>query len=71
VILTYGSGVPPCSVLDHVDVSYRGKTIVLTLWEGHDPNGGPYCSALGRLYTVAVKVRGGTDDWTLVDGAKH
>jgi hypothetical protein len=71
VLLTYWSGVEPCSVLDHVDVVYRSKAIVLTLWEGFDPDrANEPCPEIAVLNSVHVRLRDGTDDWPLRDGAQ-
>ncbi len=72
VVVTYWTGVEPCSVLDHVDVVYRNKTIVLTLWEGYDPDrANEPCPEIAVLNSVHVTLRAGTAGWTLQDGAEH
>jgi hypothetical protein len=71
-ILTYWTGVEPCSVLDHVDIDYRRKAIVLTLWEGSDPDrASEPCPEIAVLNSVHVRLRAGTAGWTLQDGAKQ
>ena len=38
--ILFWSGVEPCSVLDHVDVSYGADAVTVTLFQGSDPNAG-------------------------------
>ena len=38
--IVFWSGVEPCYVLDHVDVSYAADAVTVTLFQGSDPNAG-------------------------------
>ena len=38
VRIYYYAGIPPCTVLDHVDVAYQSDTIVISLYTGSDPS---------------------------------
>ena len=38
--IVFWSGLEPCSVLDHVDVSYAADTVTVTLFQGSDPHAG-------------------------------
>ena len=40
VDIHFYSGVEPCYVLDHVDIDYRRRAIVVTLFEGNDDSEG-------------------------------
>jgi hypothetical protein len=69
VLLSWWSGVAPCSVLDSVDVSRDGTTITMTPREGTDPNAGNQvaCPAIAMLRGTIVdlgELEPGT--WTLV-----
>ena len=69
--ITYWSGVEPCNVLDHVDVEYTDSTIVVTLYEGHDPDGGDVaCIEIALLKAVVVDLDEPVAGRKLVDGAK-
>ncbi|MEO7665137.1 MAG: hypothetical protein ABIV26_08405 [Candidatus Limnocylindrales bacterium] len=57
VLLSWWSGVPPCSVLDSVTVVRDGTSITMTPFEGADPstNGGPVaCPAIAALHGTIV-----------------
>jgi hypothetical protein len=69
VLLSWWSGVAPCSVLDSVDVSRDGSTITMTPREGADPKAGDQvaCPAIAMLRGTIVdlgELESGT--WTLV-----
>jgi hypothetical protein len=69
--VAYWSGVEPCNVLDHVDVEYTATKIVVTLFEGHDPEAGDVaCIELALLKAVVVKLDEAVDGRKIVDGAK-
>lgn len=69
--ITYWSGVEPCNVLDHVDVRYGDKRIVVTLYEGHDPDEGDVaCIELALLKEVVVPLEEAVAGRKIVDGAR-
>ena len=53
VRLAWWSGVEPCYVLDSVDVKREGRTITLTIIEGHDP-GDVACIEIAQLKATVV-----------------
>jgi len=56
VLLSWWSGVAPCSVLDSVDVARDGTTITMTPREGADPDAGEQvaCPAIAMLRGTIV-----------------
>ena len=53
VRLTWWSGIEPCYVLDSVDVKRDGRTITLTIIEGHVP-GDVACAEIAQLKATVV-----------------
>lgn len=55
--IVFWSGVEPCYVLDHVEVSYRPDAVTVTLFQGSDPNAGEVACidiALQKQVTVTL-----------------
>lgn len=55
--IVFWSGVEPCYVLDHVDVSYGANAVTVTLFQGSDPNAGDVACidiALQKQVTIAL-----------------
>lgn len=50
----FTTGIEPCHVLDHVDVTPSGDDVVVTLYEGSDPGRGDVCIELAVLKAVDV-----------------
>ena len=70
VNVDFTSGVEPCSVLDHVDVSYGPDAVTITLFEGHDPAAGDVaCTAIGVFKRTIVTLDHPLDGRAIVDGA--
>ena len=70
VTVDFTSGVEPCSVLDHVDVSYGVDAVTITLFEGHDPAAGEVaCIAIGVFKRTIVTLDQPLDGRAIVDGA--
>ncbi len=70
VTLTYYTGVPPCTALDHVDVQYGTDTVTITLYEGSDPSAqGIACIDIAMLASTTVHLDQPLGDRTIVDGA--
>jgi hypothetical protein len=70
VTIFFWSGVEPCYVLDHVDVSFGAKAVTITLFEGHDPNAGDVaCIEIALLKKVVVELDEPVGDREIVDGA--
>ena len=68
--ITYWSGVEPCNVLDRVDVDYRTSKIVVTLYEGHDPEAQDVaCIEIALRKVVRVPLGEPVEGRELVDGA--
>lgn len=64
------SGVEPCAVLDHVNVSYGADTVTITLFEGHDPAAGDVaCIAIGVFKRTIVTLDQPLDGRAIIDGA--
>jgi hypothetical protein len=71
VTIYFWSGVEPCYVLDHVDVSYGRDAITVTLFEGHDPSAGDVaCIEIAQLKTTVVQLDQSVGDRAIVDGAR-
>ena len=69
--ITYWSGVEPCNVLDRVEVSYEEKQIVVTLFEGHDPDSEDVaCIEIAVKKVVVVGLEQPVDGRDIVDGAR-
>jgi hypothetical protein len=70
VTVDFVSGVAPCSVLDHVDVSYGAEAVTITLFEGHDPDAGMVaCPAIDVFERTIVTLDQPLDGRSIVDGA--
>lgn len=68
----FWSGVEPCNVLDHVEVEYRKKKIVVTLFEGYDPEAEDQaCIEIGVYKAVVVELDEAVGDRRIVDGARR
>ena len=69
--ITYWSGVEPCNVLDRVDVAYGPDEIVVTLYEGHDPEAEDVaCIEIAVKKVVVVALEQPVDGRRIVDGAR-
>lgn len=69
--IKYWSGVEPCNVLDHVEVDENDKRVVVTLFEGSDPEAGDVaCIELALLKVVRVQLDSPLGARKVVDGAK-
>lgn len=69
--VTYWSGVEPCNVLDNVDVRYKKSEIIVTLFEGYDPDQADVaCIEIALLKAVVVPLEEPVEGRKLVDGAK-
>ena len=67
----YWSGVEPCYVLDRVDVEYGTKTVIVTLYEGHNPaDKDTACIDIALQKVVKVKLDEPLDGRRIVDGAR-
>jgi hypothetical protein len=70
VNVDFTSGVEPCAVLDHVDVSYGADAVTITLFEGHDPSAGEVaCIAIGVFKRTIVTLDQPLEGRAIVDGA--
>jgi hypothetical protein len=70
VLIRYYSGVPPCSVLDHVDVSYGDEEVAITLYEGAEPGSDDVaCPELAMAKEVTVDLDQPVGGRKIVDGA--
>ena len=70
VTIDFVTGVAPCSVLDHVDVSYGADTVTITLFEGYDPDAGMVaCPAIAVFERTIVTLDQPLGDRAIVDGA--
>ena len=71
LIVRFWSGVAPCSVLDHIDVDYQEKSVVVTLFEGRKPaTGDVACIEIAELKAVRVELSERVGDRNVVDGTK-
>jgi hypothetical protein len=70
VTIDFVTGVAPCSVLDHVDVSYGEDAVTITLFEGHDPDAGMVaCPAIAVFERTIVTLDQPLGGRAIVDGA--
>jgi hypothetical protein len=70
VTIDFVAGVEPCSVLDHVDVSYAADAVTITLFEGHDPDAGMVaCPAIAMFKRTIVTLDQPLDGRAIIDGA--
>ena len=68
--IVFWSGVEPCSVLDHVDVSYGADAVTVTLFQGYDPNAGQVaCIEIAVQKQVTITLDEPLAGRTIVDGA--
>ena len=68
--IVFWSGVEPCSVLDHVDVSYAADTVTVTLFQGSDPNAGDVaCIDIAVQKQVTITLDEPLAGRRIVDGA--
>ena len=70
VNVDFTSGVEPCAVLDHLDVSYGADAVTITLFEGHDPSAGEVaCIEIGVFKRTIVTLDQPLGGRAIVDGA--
>jgi hypothetical protein len=68
--IVFWSGVEPCYVLDHVDVSYGAAAVTVTLFQGSDPNAGDVaCIDIALQKQVTVTLSEPLAGRAIVDGA--
>jgi hypothetical protein len=68
--IDFWSGIAPCDVLDHVDVSYGFDAVTVTLFAGHDPSAGDVaCISIAQFERVVVTLDEPLNGRTIVDGA--
>jgi hypothetical protein len=68
--IDFWSGVAPCDVLDHVDVSYSPDIVTVTLFAGHDSSAGDVaCIDIAQFERVVVTLDEPLNGRTIVDGA--
>ena len=72
VQVSYTTGVPPCTVLDHVDVEYGTGTVTITLYEGHAPDDGTpmACPEIAMFAMTTVVLDQPLAGRTIIDGAE-
>ena len=69
--VTYWSGVEPCNVLDRVDVRYTDEDVVVTLFEGYDPEARDVaCIEIALKKVVVVALEEPLEGRRIVDGAR-
>jgi hypothetical protein len=69
VAIDFVSGIEPCYVLDHVDVTYGEDRVTITLHEGSDPDAGDVaCIDIGVYKRTIVVLDEPLGDRTIVDG---
>lgn len=70
VTIDFWSGVEPCYVLDHVDVTY-GDAVIITLFEGTMPTDEPVaCIEIAVAKRVVITLDEPLGDRPIIDGAK-
>lgn len=70
--VTFSSGIEPCYVLDHVDVSETESKITITLFEGRTPTEEDIaCIEIAVLKSVVVELDSPLGDRKVKDGTDH
>ena len=70
IAVDFVSGIEPCSVLDHVQVTSGDDTVTITLFEGHDADAGDVaCIDIGVFKRVIVTLDSPIGGRVIVDGA--
>jgi hypothetical protein len=70
VTVRFWSGVEPCYVLDHVDVSYATDAVTITLFQGNDPSAGDVaCIEIAQLKQTVVSLSEPLAGRQILDGA--
>ncbi len=68
--VVWWSGVEPCNVLDHVEVTETAREVTVTLYEGQDRRSpDAMCIAIAILKTTKVQLKAPLDGRKVVDGA--
>jgi len=71
VKVKFWSGVEPCNVLDHIDVTYEPKTVTITLFEGSSPSDtDTACIEIALLKQTIVDLDEPLGGRKVVDGAR-
>ncbi|MEU8277333.1 hypothetical protein ACFYOK_29955 [Microbispora bryophytorum] len=69
--VVWWSGVEPCNVLDHVEVTETAREVTVTLYEGQDRRSpDAVCIAIAVLKTTKVHLKAPLGGRKVVDGAK-
>lgn len=70
LLVSFWSGVEPCHVLDRVEVDYGPDEVVVTLFQGREPDAEDVaCAEIALLKAVRVPLDEPLDGRELVDGA--
>lgn len=70
VTVSWWSGVEPCNVLDHVEVTYAEDAVTITVFEGSDPDQpGAACIEIAERRGTVVELEEPLGPRSLVDGA--
>jgi hypothetical protein len=68
--IVFWSGIEPCSVLDHVDVTYGADAVTVTLLQGSDPSAGDVaCIEIAVEKQVTITLDEPLAGRAIVDGA--
>ncbi|MEU8173471.1 hypothetical protein AB0C14_11390 [Microbispora hainanensis] len=69
--LVWWSGVEPCNVLDHVEVTETAREVTVTLYEGQDRRSpDAVCIEIAIMKSTQVHLKAPLGDRKVVDGAK-
>ncbi|GII53656.1 hypothetical protein Pth03_20450 [Planotetraspora thailandica] len=72
LLLTWWSGVEPCTALDRVDVSESADQVTVTIWEGKDRrHPDAVCIAIAIKKQTKVNLSTPLGNRKVIDGAKH
>ena len=70
--IRFWSGVEPCNILDHVDVSAQKRSVTVTLYEGKKPGSEDVaCIEVAVLKAVRVELDAPLGDRRVDDGARR
>jgi hypothetical protein len=72
ILVRYYSGIEPCVVLDHVEVSYGEREVAVTVYEGAEPGSEDEpCPEIAMAKEVAVDLDEPLGGRKVVDGARR
>ncbi len=71
LIVRYWAGIPPCNVLDRVEVDETDTAVTVTIYVGTDPDAGDdvVCIEIAKLFETVLELDAPLGGREIVDGA--